>query len=275
MNHFYPRPPCGGRPRTPQRGSRSETFLSTSPLRGTTTLGSSFTKGVTGFLSTSPLRGTTVDVRHVLHHLHAISIHVPLAGDDRKSKAQAKHHCISIHVPLAGDDRSPALHTAPGGYFYPRPPCGGRLFHPPPCGRGRYFYPRPPCGGRLFYPITPVFKNRFLSTSPLRGTTKTAAQTAQEAAISIHVPLAGDDTQTFTLNFVHYEFLSTSPLRGTTANVTENTVYFPAHLSQQDTAYKNTLHFCAVCGHFRGASAQSALKMLCFPVRTARRFSAR
>lgn len=70
-------------------------------------------------------------------------------------------------------------------------------------------------------------------------------------------------------------FLSTSPLRGTTANVTENTVYFPAHLSQQDTAYKNTLRFCAVCGHFRGASARSSLKMLCSPVRTARRFSAR
>ena len=159
----------------------------------------------------------------------------------------------------------------------------------------------------------------FLSTSPLRGTTKRRRQQQRQRSISIHVPLAGDDPhgqeggnerdisihvplagddhcqQKFLKKCKNFyprppcggrpsrstqppgraKFLSTSPLRGTTANVTENTVYFPAHLSQQDTAYKNTLRFCAVCGHFRGASAQSALKMLCSPVRTARRFSAR
>lgn len=99
--------------------------------------------------------------------------------------------------------------------------------------------------------------------------------TKHSACIFTNVPLAGDDAPMLLLWNFPIQFLSTSPLRGTTANVTENTVYFPAHLSQQDTAYKNTLRFCAVCGHFRGASAQSALKMLCSPVRTARRFSAR
>lgn len=82
----------------------------------------------------------------------------------------------------------------------------------------------------------------FLPTSPLRGRTENAVKEGAKR-----------------------KFLSTSPLRGTTANVTENTVYFPAHLSQQDTAYKNTLRFCAVCGHFRGASARSALKMHVLP----------
>lgn len=89
-----------------------------------------------------------------------------------------------------------------------------------------------------------------------------------------HPPCGGRRAQVHLLELVQ-QFLSTSPLRGTTANVTENTAYFPAHLSQQDTAYKNTLRFCAGCGRFRGASARSALKMLCSPVRTARRFSAR
>lgn len=106
----------------------------------------------------------------------------------------------------------------------------------------------------------------------------TAHRTAKHSAwIFTHVPLAGDDgVWVVALGQQRVlEFLSTSPLRGTTANVTENTVYFPAHLSQQDTAYKKTLRFCAVCGRFRGASARSALKMLCSPVRTARRFSAR
>ena len=159
--------------------------------------------------------------------------------------------------------------------FYPRPPCGGRRgkpqkggaempisIHVPLAGddgsyvyftqKERYFYPRPPCGGRLggLGLVRPKF-------------------------ISIHVPLAGDDIAAVRIDCEATLFLSTSPLRGTTANVTENTVYFPAHLSQQDTAYKNTLRFCAVCGRFRGASARSALKMLCSPVRTARRFSAR
>lgn len=114
------------------------------------------------------------------------------------------------------------------------------------------FYQRPPCGGgRTAQPFR-IYRITFLSTSPLGGTTS-LLPSCMIAAL----------------------FLSTSPLRGTTANVTENTVYFPAHLSQQDTAYKNTLRFCAGCGRFRGASARSALKMLCSPVRTARRFSAR
>lgn len=99
--------------------------------------------------------------------------------------------------------------------------------------------------------------------------------TKHSAWIFTNVPLAGDDLAAERRAETGAEFLSTSPLRGTTANVTENTVYFPAHLSQQDTAYKNTLRFCAGCGRFRGASARSALKMLCSPVRTARRFSAR
>lgn len=100
--------------------------------------------------------------------------------------------------------------------------------------------------------------------------------TKHSAWIFTNVPLAGDDGGRPGNGKTDFAiFLSTSPLRGTTANVTENTVYFPAHLSQQDTAYKNTLRFCAVCGRFRSASARSALKMLCSSVRTARRFSAR
>ena len=181
--------------------------------------------------------------------------------------------------------------------FYPRPPCGGRRWIQRPALPRQYFYPRPPCGGRLSKFRCIANAEQFLSTSPLRGTTISVATKSPQIQISIHVPLAGDDrcgaagvgggkiflstsplrgTTIYTSSWVPpAQFLSTSPLRGTTANVTENTVYFPAHLSQQDTAYKNTLRFCAVCGRFRGASARSALKMLCSPVRTARRFSAR
>ena len=79
------------------------------------------------FLSTSPLRGTTVAEIRRTRHAVAISIHVPLAGDDRTSSAvipvrstflstsplrgttnglnrYIEYLQISIHVPLAGDD---------------------------------------------------------------------------------------------------------------------------------------------------------------------------
>ena len=123
---------------------------------------------------------------------------------------------ISIHVPLAGDDR--CWDGSSGGKrdFYPRPPCGGRPFDdtilPPQkvflstsplrgtTGRSsshpfyikflstsplrgttgqdlpgwhlfRYFYPRPPCGGRRADDLDYAARQLFLSTSPLRGTT--------------------------------------------------------------------------------------------------------
>ena len=80
-----------------------------------------------------------------------ISIHVPLAGDDKQTGVYVTGctdfyprppcggrrvlyvdwgaaNIISIHVPLAGDDASATVSTSPSLYFYPRPPCGGRRF---------------------------------------------------------------------------------------------------------------------------------------------------
>ena len=56
----------------------------------------------------------------------------------------------------------------------------------------------------------------FLPTSPLRGTTHRAAVPHLPHHISIHVPLAGDDSVVSSLLYPPTEFLSTSPLRGTT-----------------------------------------------------------
>ena len=151
MQHFYPRPPCGGRPGAETfRVHFFAIFLSTSPLRGTTEEAFLSIWVIILFLSTSPLRGTTflrgnnMDYgRHFYprppcggRHLdnpekvqyNRISIHVPLAGDDLPSRAYVWLHLlflstsplrgtttqnsdtcsqanwISIHVPLAGDD---------------------------------------------------------------------------------------------------------------------------------------------------------------------------
>ena len=126
------------------------------------------------FLSTSPLRGTTIFRRRHTADI-AISIHVPLAGDDRRTAAAAG----------ARED------------FYPRPPCGGRQafvsvvfgvldisIHVPLAGDDPVFTS---WGGEIYISIhvplagddcsrPPILKagERFLSTSPLRGTTRTA-----------------------------------------------------------------------------------------------------
>ena len=122
------------------------------------------------FLSTSPLRGTTFVVLAVLSGEH-ISIHVPLAGDDCFLACRRASVRISIHVPLAGDDI---------GAIWPNFAAGN-------------FYPRPPCGGRQVVGDVPRIDRAFLSTSPLRGTTRLAGVDGEAKRISIHVPLAGDD----------------------------------------------------------------------------------
>ena len=80
----------------------------------------------------------------------AISIHVPLAGDDRKLVGYYEGIVkISIHVPLAGDDDGPGYNA------------GDRAIsiHVPLAGDDELF--RHALRHRVV----------FLSTSPLRGTT--------------------------------------------------------------------------------------------------------
>ena len=147
--NFYPRPPCGGRLFVFKWLFAALKFLSTSPLRGTTA-------------GPDPARAAS-----------AISIHVPLAGDDRTEELKSLKTSISIHVPLAGDDCwFAARQTSP-----------------------QNFYPRPPCGGRPAASFAAATFTAFLSTSPLRGTTEEICDWFRVTDISIHVPLAGDDSR--------------------------------------------------------------------------------
>ena len=138
---------------------------------------------------------------------------------------------ISIHVPLAGDD-----------YFFPIG--GNEVIN---------FYPRPPCGGRPVGPRDDDSTHRFLSTSPLRGTTCVSCRMKISIEISIHVPLAGDDRRGEKIlhsqnNFYPRPpcggrpikqpsandaalFLSTSPLRGTTCALYRSFSTWPTFLS--------------------------------------------
>ena len=77
---------------------------------------------------------------------------------------------ISIHVPLAGN-------------------VSRRADFP---NRIKHFYPRSPCGERRSQYIVYKTISIFLSTFPLRGTSRRWQCSGRWWTISIHVPLAGN-----------------------------------------------------------------------------------
>ena len=116
---------------------------------------------------------------------------------------------ISIHALREEGDYNPFVHTCFFGYFYPRPPRGGRLvefcqLHQPvvflstPSARRatrnsymftrflRDFYPRPPRGGRQQLKDKETSMSKFLSTPSARRATKTPKQEKSTKVISIH-----------------------------------------------------------------------------------------
>ena len=103
--YFYPRSPCGER------------------------LVKAHGDGVfTRFLSTLSLRRATVGTSQVFQRI-AISIHALLAESDRTPKGSAHDFkLISIHALLAESDLKSSASVTLSQYFYPRSPCGERLF---------------------------------------------------------------------------------------------------------------------------------------------------
>ena len=101
-----------------------------------------------------------------------ISIHAPLAGNDYTIPQIVALCRISIHAPLAGNDDLMSNIRK----------------------EERNFNPRPPCGERLAGEVRGVAVSEFQSTLPLRGTTRVNAGVSLSCQISIHAPLAGNDS---------------------------------------------------------------------------------
>ena len=103
-----------------------------------------------GFLSTFPLRGTSY-AQPESGRDGDLSIHVPLAGNVQPARSMSlSSSSLSIHVPLAGN-----VGISPSWYGYIRP-----------------FYPRSPCGERPWQHSVSQASGAFLSTFPLRGTSR-------------------------------------------------------------------------------------------------------
>ena len=146
-NDFYPRPPCGGRP------------LAAAKLRGDKL-----------FLSTPSVRRATGRMREC-GLTQKISIHALRAEGDDDFDAARRAILISIHALRAEGD-------------------------PPRRADGRcapYFYPRPPCGGRLSGTARATPTPRFLSTPSVRRATDRHAVLDGFIAISIHALRAEGD----------------------------------------------------------------------------------
>ena len=190
---FNPRPSCEGRRATAD------------------TLNTAFK-----FQSTSLLRGTTWQFLRSFYN-ELISIHVPLARDDREGDANKKR-------PL---------------YFNPRPSCEGRQrktvfiygltnFNPRPSCEGRrrvrmcrsfseYFNPRPSCEGRHCVSVRPIRPFLFQSTSLLRGTTKRGHSSAAGTGDFNPRPSCEGRPTSCSWSISMFLFQSTSLLRGTTS----------------------------------------------------------
>ena len=170
---------------------------------------------IPGFLSTSPLRGTT-ETAFVASFNAPISIHVPLAGDDRLTPRRASAALISIHVPLAGDDMPWTYVDKLTQISIHVPLAGDDSFWPFPASAIRHFYPRPPCGGRRIADSAVIAIMQFLSTSPLRGTTNGRDVGPLHRQHFYPRPPCGGRPNPVHAPYTNRVFLSTSPLRGTT-----------------------------------------------------------
>ena len=146
---------------------------------------------------------------------------------------------ISIHALREEGDRSASYRASPSGYFYPRPPRGGR--HDPkrvggqkdvflstpsarratlwPTSRSRpstNFYPRPPRGGRPnSQPLSQVM-DLFLSTPSARRAT-CSNSTDVTALVFLSTPSARRATRDYVDRVDAYQFLSTPSARRATA----------------------------------------------------------
>ena len=122
--HFNPRPPRGGRPRSSRCCASTQQFQSTPPARGATGCGY------------APL------------FLQPISIHAPREGGDiDEIAAGIRWHYISIHAPREGGDLDLFAVDGDGVLFQSTPPARGATYDGSMTLADREFQSTPPARG--------------------------------------------------------------------------------------------------------------------------------
>ena len=123
--YFYPRSPCGERPRAPSQHPCPRS-ISIHALLAESDHGLYSLVAITpSFLSTLSLRRATVR-QSLKKSGQRISIHALLAESDWQRGSRITYVEISIHALLAESDNKPTQRAGYRQNFYPRSPCGER-----------------------------------------------------------------------------------------------------------------------------------------------------
>ena len=110
---------------------------------------------------------------YAVHNFRAFQSTFPSRGTTKDIERWGIRKGISIHVPLAGNDRPDSSDTPVIPYFNPRSPRGERLLCPPGLlVPAFHFNPRSPRGERPRRSRRPSGTSPFQSTFPSRGTTR-------------------------------------------------------------------------------------------------------
>ena len=190
---FYPRSPCGERPRGEHHANSQKEFL-----------------------STLSLRIATIHDFTTLYNIF-ISIHALLAESDIMYALKLADTMLFLStLSLRRATNPPSVTPTASRNFYPRSPCGERPSQPKPPVKSHNFYPRSPCGERRYLINTyhrifgisihallaesdhNVYRGfgasrPFLSTLSLRRATAYEKRTSILYQISIHALLAESD----------------------------------------------------------------------------------
>ena len=145
--NFYPRSPCGERPRRASRQQPAGEFLSTLSLRRATQQAAGTTR--TTWISIHALLAESdaeadITLTGNIKFLSTLS----LRRATRRNQHQRKRKGISIHALLAESDHSRRSRKQRHPHFYPRSPCGERQPAEIRPNLVNNFYPRSPCGER-------------------------------------------------------------------------------------------------------------------------------
>ena len=178
--HFYPRSPCGERPRLKLSGFCLCIISIHALLAESDGDGFVYCDTDSVFLSTLSLRrATTSNV--VIRESTYISIHALLAESDRGwCFISAFPQTFLSTLSLRRATISWPVCTSFSGNFYPRSPCGERRHSHRNHAHSCYFYPRSPCGERRKINGCVSLYSTFLSTLSLRRATSSC--TSRERA---------------------------------------------------------------------------------------------
>ena len=223
-SNFYPRPPRGGRPKATEAAEAKEYFYPRPPRGGRRGNGNIAAKAY--LISIHALREEG-DIH--LHQLGLMLINFyprPPRGGRRRYCQRKRTTMRFLSTPSARRATHPGVLLQ-----WPRTISihalreEGDAFCRRVCAFGGYFYPRPPRGGRPLVSLLPVLMSRFLSTPSARRATGCTGIVRPMLSISIHALREEGDAFRLLRSLKMFLFLSTPSARRATAKTETKSLF--------------------------------------------------